>query len=188
MSVTLGVDQNAAAVITHRIVERHQQEYEDWLQEIVPAAKSYPGHSGVMIIRPIPGGALVYTIVIRFDTHTHLIDWMNSKERKALITKIQPYLVEEDHYQVQEGLDFWFTPEGSKSKYPRKWKQTLVTWSAIYPLVLGMSLLIAALERQLGITPHFSLNTLALTFIVVLLMVYVVMPRYTKLVHEWLYD
>jgi antibiotic biosynthesis monooxygenase (ABM) superfamily enzyme len=35
---------------------------------------------------------------------------------------------------------------------------------------------------------YYYLNMLAITGIVVLLMVYIVMPRYTKLIHRWLYN
>ena len=188
MSIAVETDENATVVITHHVRATHESDYENWLQEIVPVASSQPGHLGAMIIRPVPGASSTYTVVIRFDTREHLVAWMSSKERARLIEKVQPCIVEEDRYQVQSGLDFWFTPEGVKPKIPKKWKQSLVTWSAIYPLVLGVTLLVSALYRSLGIPTHYYLNTLLVTGIVVLLMVYIVMPRYTKLIHHWLYD
>lgn len=188
MSQVIEANQNATAVITHRVRDTHHQEYEAWLEEIIPVAKAYPGHLGVLIIRPSEGGPSIYTIVIRFDSHEHLLNWMQSQDRNRLIKKAQPCLVEEDQYHVQSGLDFWFTPEGAKPKFPKKWKQSLVTWSAIYPLVVGTSLLVGALERLLDVPADVYSNTLLITGIVVLLMVYLVMPRYTKLVHRWLYN
>lgn len=188
MSQVIEASQNATAVITHRVRETHHQEYEAWLEEIIPVAKSYPGHLGVMIIRPSEGGTSTYTIVIRFDSHEHLLNWMQSQDRDRLIKKAQPCLVEEDQYRVQSGLDFWFTPEGAKPKFPKKWKQSLITWSAIYPLVVGMTLLVGSVENVLNLPGYFYVNTLVVTAIVVLLMVYFVMPRYTKLLHRWLYN
>ena len=187
MTIALEMDDNATVVITHRVRDSHQNDYESWLKEIGVVARSYPGHLGALIIRPVPGASSTYTIVIRFDTQEHLHAWMGSPERDRLIAKVQPCLVEDDRYDVQSGLDFWFTPEGVKPKFPKKWKQSLVTWSAIFPLVTGMSLLVNALVDALGIPHNYYLNTLVITGIVVLLMVYVVMPRYTKLVHRWLY-
>jgi antibiotic biosynthesis monooxygenase (ABM) superfamily enzyme len=67
-------------------------------------------------------------------------------------------------------------------------KQSLVTWSAIFPLVLSVTFLVMALEQAIAIPTNYYLNMLAITGIVVLLMVYIVMPRYTKLIHGWLYD
>jgi len=187
MTLSMEPEQNATVVITHRVLETHQDDYENWLKEIVPVAKSYPGHLGAMIIRPIPGATSTYTIVIRFDTRDHLLAWMGSSDRTRLIDKVQPLLMEDDRYLVQSGLDFWFTPEGIKPKYPKRWKQSVLTWSAIYPLVLSLSLLVELLRRYLGIADHHYLQLLLITGIVVWLMVYVVMPRYTKLVHRWLH-
>lgn len=181
-------DQNATVVITHRVLDERQDDYEHWLQEIMPVAKSYPGHLGVIIVRPVPGATSTYTIVIRFDTREHLLAWMESADRTRLIEKAQPLLVEDDRYLVHSGLDFWFTPEGIKPKFPKRWKQGVLTWSAIYPLVLSVSLMVEFLRRYLGIADHHYLQLLLITGVVVWLMVYVVMPRYTKLVHRWLYQ
>jgi antibiotic biosynthesis monooxygenase (ABM) superfamily enzyme len=187
MTDSLEADQSATVVITHHVLDVHHDAYENWLKEIGSIAKSYPGHLGVMIIRPIPGATSTYTIVIRFDTRDHLLAWMGSADRNRLIEKVQPLLMEDDRYLVQSGLDFWFTPEGIKPKFPKRWKQSVLTWSAIYPLVLSISLLVEFLRRYLGVADHHYLQLLLITGIVVWLMVYVVMPRYTKLVHRWLH-
>ena len=188
MPLVTETDQNATVVITHHVRETHEQDYENWLQEIIPVAKSHAGHLGAMVIRPIEGATSTYTIVVHFDTREHLIAWMSSDARRQLIQKVLPCLVEEDRYQVQSGLDFWFTPEGAKPKFPKKWKQSLVTWSAIYPLVVGVTLLVKLLEQWVGVSAHYYVSTLWVTAIVVVLMVYLVMPRYTKLIHRWLYS
>jgi antibiotic biosynthesis monooxygenase (ABM) superfamily enzyme len=112
---------------------------------------------------------------------------MSSAERKRLIEKVRPLLAQDDDFFVRSGLDFWFTPEGAKAKVPVRWKQFLVTWSAIYPLVLGMPLVVAPALRQLGIPQDHYLNTLLVTGSVGLLMVYLVMPRYTKLIQRWVF-
>ncbi len=62
---------------------------------------------------------------------------MESPTRARLIEKVQPLFVAGDDF-FSSGLDFWFSPAGAKAKVPVRWKQYLVTWSAIYPLVLGV--------------------------------------------------
>jgi antibiotic biosynthesis monooxygenase (ABM) superfamily enzyme len=69
---------------------------------------------------------------------------------------------------------------------PVRWKLFLVTWSVIYPLVLVVPLATAPLLRRLSIPPNVYFDTLVVTGVVVLVMVYVVMPRYTSLVQRWL--
>ena len=84
-------------------------------------------------------------------------------------------------------MDCWFTPRGAKAKILIRWKRYLVTWSAIYPLVLGAPLVVAPVLGELGVPNNHVLTTLADTGIVVFLTVYVVMPRYTKVLQRWVF-
>ena len=63
---------------------------------------------------------------------------MGSGEREQLIEKVTPLLAAPDDFYISSGLDFWFAPAGAKAKLPTRWKQYLLTWSAIFPLVLGV--------------------------------------------------
>ncbi|MFI2810218.1 MULTISPECIES: antibiotic biosynthesis monooxygenase [Microbulbifer] len=181
-------DPGATAVITHRVCEEHQAAYEQWLDEIAPKCKAYPGHLDWSIIRPIPGITSTFTVVIRFDTKAHLQAWMDSGDRQRLIDQVQPLLLEGDDFYISSGLDFWFTPSGARAQLPTRWKQFLATWSVIYPLVLGMPLLILPALRAAGSPENRLLDTFVLTGSIVFLMVYVIMPRYTKLIRHWLFD
>lgn len=179
--------QGATVVITHRVRDGQQADYDDWLNQIAPVCRSFPGHLDWQIIRPLAGLTSTYSVVIRFDNREHLENWMNSTQRKSFIEQVQPFLAEQDDFFIRSGLDFWFTPEGANAKVPVRWKQFLVTWSAIYPLALGVPLIIAPLLRQSGVPQNRYVDTLFVTGVVVSLMVYLVMPRYTKLIHHWLF-
>ncbi len=180
-------DPGATVVITHRVRESNHADYEKWLDEIAPFCKVSPGYLDWHIVRPIPGLTGTYTVVIRFDTRAHVQEWMKSPSRSRLIEKVQPLLVTGDDFFISSGLDFWFTPSGAKARVPVRWKQYLVTWSVIYPLVLGTPLVVAPALRRLGIPDNHLLTTLVVTGIIVYLMVYIVMPRYTKLIQRWLF-
>ena len=180
-------DVGATVVITHRVRSDKQSEYEAWVGEISPLARSAPGHLDWHLVRPIPGATETYTVIIRFQTTEHVKNWINSSERKRLIEKVQPLLVSEDDFYISSGLDFWFTPAGAKAKVPVRWKQYLLTWSAVYPLVLGVPQLVSSALGAIGFPPNVLLNTLAVTAVIVYLMVYVVMPRYTRLLQRWLF-
>lgn len=187
MTTLIEKEHTATVVISHRIKEGQESNYENWLTEIIPISKTYPGHLGVSVIHPVPGASINYTIIIRYDNQANLINWMNSDARKRLIEKAEPFLTDIDKFEVKSGLDFWFTPEGAKAKLPTRWKQFLVTWSAIFPLVFIFSSILGEIA-YLDIPSHRVLRIFSLTFVVVLMMVYVVMPRYTKLVHRWLFS
>ena len=180
-------DIGATVVITHKVREGRLADYEAWLDEISPLCRASLGYLDWHIIRPVSGLTETYTVIIRFDTTEHLKQWMESSARARLIEKVQPLFVTGDDFFISSGLDFWFTPGGAKAKVPIRWKQYLVTWSAIYPLVLGVPFAVRPILRSISVPDHPLLTTFAVTGVVVFLMVYVVMPRYTKLIKRWLF-
>lgn len=177
----------ASVVITHHILAGKQKEYEKWLDEIVPISKHSEGFIDLQIVRPIPKLTFVYTVIIRFDTIDHLKRWMESPERKRLIEKANPFFRKNDRYQIKSGLDFLFNAENEDNKSPARWKQFLATWSAIYPLSLVIPILLFPLLRWVNIPVNHYFDALVGSGCIVLLMVYVVMPNYTKLIKKWLY-
>lgn len=186
-SSTAAIDNGASVVITHRVSEDKQAQYEQWLEEIGTICRASQGLLDWHVIRPLRGLSDTYSVMMRYDSEQNLRKWMNSEDRKRLVAKVQALLIGEDAYQIKSGLDFWFVPEGGKAKVPVRWKQFLITWSAIYPLVIAVPLLVVPLLRWLSIPEHRYTDALFLTATIVLLMVYVVMPRYTKLVRQWLF-
>ncbi len=180
-------DVGATVVITHRIRSDKHVEYERWLDEIAPLCRASKGNLDWHIVRPIPGVTETYTVIIRFDTTKNLKSWMESSEREQLIEKVQPLFVGADDFYISSGLDFWFTPAGAKAKVPVRWKQFLITWSVIYPLALGVPFVVSPMLRLFRIPSSLPLTTLVVTSVVVFLMVYVVMPHYTRLVQRWLF-
>lgn len=180
--------EGATVVITHRVREGKHADYESWSNEIAPLCKASKGNLDWHIVRPISGLTGTYTIIIRFDTRAHLQDWMESPTRSRLIDKVQPLLVTGDDFFISSGLDFWFTPERAKAKVPVRWKQCIVTWSAIYPLVLGVPIVIAPVLQLLHFPDNHFITTLAVTGVIVFLMVYWIMPRYTRFIQRWLFS
>jgi antibiotic biosynthesis monooxygenase (ABM) superfamily enzyme len=177
----------ATVVITHRVRSDKHPEYEHWLEDIAPLCKASAGHLDWHVVRPIPGVTQTYTVIIRFDTTEHLKHWMDSDERRRLIEKAAPLLAGSDDFYISSGLDFWFAPAGAKARIPVRWKQYLITWSAIYPLALGVPFAVAPALHAVGAPASLPLTTLVVTAVVVYLMVYVVMPRYTRRVQRWLF-
>jgi antibiotic biosynthesis monooxygenase (ABM) superfamily enzyme len=177
----------ASVVITHHILNDKQQEYEQWLSEIIPISNHSEGFIDLQIVRPIPKLTFVYTVIIRVDTIEHLKVWMESDDRKRMIDKAQPFFRKNDRYQIKSGLDFLFNKESEGIKTPLRWKQFLATWSAIYPLSILVPLLSLPVLRLLNISVNHYFDAFINSGCIVLLMVYVVMPNYTKIIKKWLY-
>jgi antibiotic biosynthesis monooxygenase (ABM) superfamily enzyme len=179
--------QGATVVITHHILEGKRQEYEQWLSEIGPLCRAALGNIDWQIVRPIPNLTFAYTVIIRFDTIEHLKRWIDSPTRKDLIRKAAPLFARDDNYYIRSGLDFLFQSDDAKPKVPVRWKQYLATWSAIYPLSLLIPLFILPLLRQLRLPANRFADAFFVSGSVVFLMVYLVMPPYTRLIKRWLY-
>ncbi len=180
-------DQGASVVITHHIIKGKEQDYEEWLNEISPMCKSSTGFVDWQIIRPIQGLTFVYTVIIRFNTILNLKSWMESPQRERLIEKAATLFAKDDNYVIKSGLDFLFNPDSEKPKVPARWKQYFITWSAIYPLSVVIPLAILPILRSINFPQNRYIDSLFISGTVVLLMVYVIMPNYTKLVKKWLY-
>jgi uncharacterized protein len=179
-------DTGATVVITHRVRPAMQVAYDAWLDEIGAACRAAPGFLDLQILRPIPELSASYTVVIRFATPEHIRAWIGSADRQRLIGQARPFLATDDAYAIHSGLDFWFMPQGAGTPVPVRWKQFLVTWSAIYPLAVMAPMVLVPGLRRLGLT-HPAVIALPVTATIVALMVYVVMPRYTTLVRRWLF-
>lgn len=186
--ITVNTEKGATVVITHHVSQDQQPQYEKWLNEIGPICKASQGLLDWHIIRPIAGLTDTYTVIIRYDNHDHLKTWIESEDRKRLLSKIGNILANKEDVHINSGLDFLFNQAGDKPKTPVRWKQFLVTWSAIFPLVACIPLILLPILRVLHVPNIHLLHTLIVTGVVVSLMVYVVMPRYTKLVRRWLFD
>lgn len=177
---------SVSLLIEHCVVAGAAARYEAWLKEIVPVARRFQGHQGIDIVRPSAGSSH-YTLLLRFDCTANLRTWLDSTERAALIRRIEPWLAADEKLQTASGLDFLFTEgRGPANGSPARYKQFLMTLSAIYPLTTLVPPLVQAVA---GATPwRFAgwVINLVISSIIVYLMVYVVMPPYTRLAAKWL--
>ena len=177
---------SVALIITHTIKAGEEEGYEDWLADILRAVSSFPGYLGREIFRPAHGSRK-YTTIVRFNSHEHVKDWAESDLRRSYVNRVSDLLEEGDQHEIRTGIDFWFTPAGVKP--PKRWKQFLLTLSAVYPLALILSPVLGTL---FSLVPpalnHQLVKQLAAAASLVALLTFVIMPYYTRLVKRWLYE
>lgn len=160
--------------------------YEQWLKEIIPVAQHFAGHQSVNVIRP-HAASDAYTIVLHFDSVANLRKWLDSEVRVRLVDKIRPFLRTEEDIDIKAGVEFWFTPPpGGKQAKP--YKQFLITLSVIFPLTIIVPWLLQPVFGWLPVLALPVIRHLVIAAAIVAIVVYVVMPRYTRLVAKWLYS
>src|SRR5919106_1181980 len=182
----VGRSVSVAFIITHTIKAGGEKRYEDWLADILDAVSRSSGYLGREIFRPAHGSRK-YTTIIRFNSHEHLYAWAESDMRRFYVNRVSDLLERGDQHEIRTGIDFWFTPGGMKP--PKPWKQFLLTLSAVYPLTL---ILPGLFEPLFGVVPPplngQPVRGFAVAASLTALLTFVIMPRYTRLVKQWLYD
>ncbi|MBA4741505.1 MAG: antibiotic biosynthesis monooxygenase [Azoarcus sp.] len=176
-------DETVTGIIVHHPRADARDEYEQWLADIRKACRQFPGYLSTDVIRPV-GNQPNYTVIIRFAGVEALRAWMESPERREYLQRIEHALERADRYEIRSGLDFWFAPPAIKP--PKRWKQFLLTLSAIFPLTIVVPWALAPLLDG-GDRAGFLLGKLVVAAAIVYLMVYVIMPPYTRRVARWLY-
>lgn len=79
----------------------------------------------------------------------------------------------------------WFDPAGVRP--PKAWKQFLLTMSAVYPLSLDYPAPLRPPVRRGTAAGHPLVASLLIAATLTGLLTFVIMPRYTRLMREWLY-
>lgn len=155
---------------------------------LIAEATRQPGHLGATVLRPhgaTGGGGAgpdrgTYRFVYKFDKRSNLVAWHSSRTRAELFEPIAE-LVASDRFEEYPGLETWF--DLPPHVIPPKWKTTLMSWAAIYVLVVALSYILQALEVKLPI----PLGALVLTGIIVPLVAYVVGPMLGRALRGWLH-
>jgi len=173
------------AIIVHRIRPGTEPRYDAWLNDIREASRRFPGYLSTDIIRPVPGHQQ-HSIILRFQNFEALSDWMESDVRRSFLKRIEPILEDVDRYEIRTGIDFLFDPPG-RAKHPVRWKQFLITWSAIFPLTILVPWLLKPLFDNVPLLGSPLPSKAVGAGCIVFLMVYVLMPPYTQAVSKWLF-
>lgn len=170
--------------VFRRVKPESVKTFEELLSGIINASMTFEGHLGTNVFRNSDPTNPEYTIVFKFDRKSNLRSWEESECRRKWLTRIESLTVGSPAFEVLTGLETWFTIAPRKPIVPPpRYKMAILTWTAIFPLVNIINLLLKPILNTLS--PF--LGTLIVTGILVPLMTYVVMPRITRLFAWWLY-
>lgn len=154
------------------------------VREVLQAAKQHPGHRGTVVLR---GGTVEEPelfIVHRFRSKQDWFNWRNAPDHTGLISELERVTGIEAEHQFAEGLESWFTLPGvSGFSAPSKSKMALVTWLAIFPLLILVAVATEPVLDGWSWIAQLSIRTA----ITVPLMTWLVMPAMTRMLNNWLY-
>lgn len=177
-------DGAVTVVVSRRVRKGSEAEFEAQSTAMSNTAAGFPGHLGSTMFRPASPDDPEYRIVFKFATAEDLERWQESPQRLAHLDAFEGLLSEPSKTEVISGMVTWFTlPAHNPVKPPPKYKMTLVSWMALYPSVT----LIFFLFGELLAPVPLPLRTLLITGVLMVLMSYVLMPRFTRWFAFWLY-
>jgi antibiotic biosynthesis monooxygenase (ABM) superfamily enzyme len=174
-------DEQIGVIVSRRVPVPQQAMFEALLRELMRLAAQQPGHlAGDVVKGPLGPAGRDYHIIYRFADEASLRAWDNSPQRRALTARIEPLALDAGRRELT-GMEAWFDlPPGQNP--PSRHRMALLTWIAIWPLVSSASWVLAPWLNGLP----FLARSAATSFVVVVAMTYVVMPRLTGLVAPWL--
>ena len=179
------LEDQVSFIIQHRVKPGHTEAYEEWLKKTILEAAKFQGHMGTQVARPAAGKNL-YEISVRFATRADAERWVDSETRKGLIREVEPHIAEPEKLNIKSGIDYWFTSVTEGNVPPKRWKQWLTTVSVIWPLTIVIPLVLRPLFRAVPVLATYGVQQLIVALFVVGMVVYVVMPPYTRLIAKWL--
>ena len=180
----MDADEPITVVLSRRVRPGREAEFEGVLARVAREALKFPGHQGVSVLRPVPGGRSIYTIVVHFRSKREWEAWEASPIRAQLLAEAEK--LSEGGLEVRQvsGLEGWFQMPGSPVIVPPpRQKMAFVTWLAIFPILLVFNLWVLP---WLAWIP-FLLRLALVSGVTIYLMTYVVMPQMTRLFRRWLY-
>lgn len=164
-----------------------ENQLEAAIEDVAVAMRRRSGFNSIHVIRPSPPEQPAYRIVCTFDSEENLRAWDVSDEHLRLIAAADQFTEGEAQRTWLTGLETWFTLPASANAQgrPPVYKMAITTFVALFPTI-------QAVHALLGLIPDFGtlpplLQAAVATVIVVALMTYVIMPRFTRLLAFWLY-
>ncbi|WP_036530283.1 antibiotic biosynthesis monooxygenase [Nocardia sp. CNY236] len=131
------------AIISHEVLPGRERDYEHWRDEVLEAARTFPGFTGSEVFEPVAGIQERWVTLIRFDTRGDLDNWLKSDVyTEQLEVGRQNFAI----YQVRKvasGFSGWFRfdkgDKGMAPDVPPNWKQAFAVLLALYPIVVFLS-------------------------------------------------
>jgi antibiotic biosynthesis monooxygenase (ABM) superfamily enzyme len=172
-----------AAVILRNAQAVCNREFETWAEKVDQFAQKFDGFLGAAIIPRRNGSHNKYGILVRYAGCDQLRSFIDSLEFEEYLKDSDLLMVgeiSEQEIQKFEPDPVLYDPSISIIR-PAKYKVALLTFIMLYPMLLGVSTLIAMIFKGFS-RPLLVFFTL---LIMVPLMTYVIMPWVTKLARLW---
>jgi len=169
-------------IITRAVREGSEEAFEATLRAFIPKSVTFPGHLGVFMLRPPPGGR-DFGAVLQFRTQEAWEGFQRWPQYQMFLAEIEPYLQMAPETKTLCGLETWFTPLGAGVlRAPPRWKMAFVTWIGVCISVYVVNSAFSLFDQN---WPMF-VNLLVSNAVIVAALTWAVMPVLSRLFRRWL--
>ncbi len=142
----------------------------------------FPGFLGSELLLPVEGVQEDHVIVASFASRPDLDRWLESETRREWAARIEQLVEGDRTYNVVGGFGGWFPSQASDAQGPKRWKQAIAVFIALFPTVLLITLIRGAIAPNMNVVlAVFIGNVLG-----ILILTYVLMPPLTHRLRHWL--
>jgi antibiotic biosynthesis monooxygenase (ABM) superfamily enzyme len=156
--------------VARTIAPGWEAEFLRWADELVIAAREFPGCLGGAVLHPGADGG-EYQIIVRFSDGLRLRLWERSAIRNELMERSDQF-VTGTRMQRTVGVEEWFNATGLAEPKRPLWKKMSIDVAWVYPAALIISVLLAPLLVK--IPP--IVRVLASIAVVTIVMQFIVLP------------
>ncbi|MFC4639700.1 antibiotic biosynthesis monooxygenase [Deinococcus hohokamensis] len=184
-SPTDATPQGVTLVITERVQPSQVDAYERWARGVHDLLATHPGFLGLNVLRDRSAPVPEYITLLRFASQGDLDAWRHAPAYQAALQELPRFTASEVHYREARGLEAWFDqPAGPVSPpAPPLWKNVLVGFVGVYPLILLFTWLSGFFT---GGWPWWA-AILPSAFLATVFLNWPVLPLLSRLLRSWLY-
>jgi antibiotic biosynthesis monooxygenase (ABM) superfamily enzyme len=172
----------ATAIVTNVVPEQNEF-FTKWELKIQKAQARFPGYSGTYWRPPVEEDSSEFTTLLSFDSPASLQNWMESDERKQLLTEVTNYVESTKFSSLHSAFPGWFPLDPHTGQQPPNWKTSMLVLAALFPLVIVVVRFVSPMFPGM----NFELFNFLSTVCNMVIVTWVCMPVLIKLFSWWLF-
>lgn len=150
--------------------------------DVVDRMGEFPGFLGSELLGPVDGVQDEHVIVASFASRADLDRWLESAARREWVAGIERLVEGDRTMNVVGGFGGWFPARSDQPQGPKRWKQSIAVFIALFPTTL----LITFVRLQVAPDMNWVLAVLVGNILGILALSYLLMPRVTHWLGDWL--
>jgi len=169
-------------VFSQFVAPDNHDEFLEVHDEALGLLLDFPGFLGSELLPPVEGVQDDHVIVASFASRSDLDRWLESDTRREWLGHIERLVEGDRTYNVVGGFGGWFPAQALQPQGPKRWKQAIAVFIALFPTVLLITLIRGAIAPNMNVVlAVFIGNVLG-----ILALTYVLMPPLTHRLRHWL--